>query len=247
MTEREQGIAILVPLAAILFIPLAGVPGVSSRLGAVFVELLVGLPCLMLLPGVLRRDVFPLRCRVPALALAPLLFSLAIAYQLLYTLLARMLPVPENQVQRIQDSFQVGSPAEGVLLALSVLVFAPVMEEVFFRGFLPWAWAERYGQRGMLLVPALVFAVLHVDPWHLPDLFLLGLGLGVLRFRLNSLVPAIGLHAFNNLLSLVQLRTSGTMVEDFLAGSGTGPPWLALLCALPGGLWLLILGLRRPS
>lgn len=247
MTEREQGIVLLVPLAAILFIPLAGHGGVSSRLGAIFIELLVGLPGLMLVPAVLRPAVYPVHGRIPPWLLAPLLLSLAIAFQLLYQALGRVLPVPDSHLVLVRESFQAHSRLESWLLALSVIGLAPLMEELFFRGFLPWAWLNRFGMRGMLVGPALLFALLHLDPWHLPDLFLLGLGLGVLRHRLGSLVPAIGLHAFNNLLSLVQLNSAGSALERFLAGSGSGPPWLALACALPGGLWLLMLGRRRPD
>jgi hypothetical protein len=94
MTEREQGIVLLVPLAAILFIPLAGHGGVSSRLGAIFIELLVGLPGLMLVPAVLRPAVYPVHGRIPPWLLAPLLLSLAIAFQLIYQVLGQVLPCP---------------------------------------------------------------------------------------------------------------------------------------------------------
>lgn len=243
MTEREQGIVLLVPLAAILFIPLAGDGGVSSRLGAIFIELLVGLPGVLLLPAALRPVVYPLRGRLSAWVLAPLLLSLAIAFQLLYQVTGLLLPVPEAHQLLVHNSFQAHSSLEQSLLVVSVLGFAPLMEELFFRGFVPWSWARRYGHRGLLLAPALLFALLHLDPWHLPDLLLLGLALGLLRVRLNSLVPAIGLHAFNNLLSLLQLQTGGEALSGWLSLDQAGLPWLALVCALPGALWLLALAL----
>jgi hypothetical protein len=145
----------------------------------------------------------------------------------------------------VRESFQAHSRLESWLLALSVIGLAPLMEELFFRGFLPWAWLNRFGSRGMLVGPALLFALLHLDLWHLPDLFLLGLGLGVLRHRLGQSGAGHRVACLQQPALACPVEQRRSTLEQFLDGSGIGPPWQALVCALPGGLWLLMLGMRR--
>ena len=246
MTERERSVALLVPVAAILFIPGSGGQGVNTRLISIFVELLVGLPCLLVLSANLRPAVIPLRSRVSWFWAMPLLISLALAFQLLYAILGLLIPVPEAYNTLLWQSWQSGSPTESALLFLSVLLVAPLMEETFFRGFVPWLWISRFGRRGSLIVPALFFALMHLNPWHVAELFLLALALGLLRDRLDSLVPAMALHAINNLLSLILLQSRASGLQTFINPGPGQLPWLAFLCATPGVVWLFLL-VRTPA
>jgi membrane protease YdiL (CAAX protease family) len=87
------------------------------------------------------------------------------------------------------------SALEFVLIAIPIVVAAPIVEELVFRGVL-----YRYLRGGLgvvlaVLLSALVFAVLHIV---IPPLFLMGIVLAALAQRTNSLLPGIVLHATNN-------------------------------------------------
>ena len=81
-------------------------------------------------------------------------------------------------------------------------VFAPLVEEIFFRGFLFQGFRERYGwQIGMLLSSA-IFAAAHLDPVALIPTFILGNVLAYVYHRSNSVWPGIFLHFLVNAFGL---------------------------------------------
>lgn len=92
-----------------------------------------------------------------------------------------------------------------VLLFLVAAVFAPLFEEVFFRGVLLNALWARTGNRWIgIVVSALVFSVLHPQlylGWI--AVFVIGLMLGGVFVERRSLLPCIWMHALNNTVALV--------------------------------------------
>lgn len=88
------------------------------------------------------------------------------------------------------------------LTAIVIVVVAPVSEELFFRGALTGALAQRLGAFTPLATGA-IFGAAHLEPRAFPALFVLGLLLGWLYMRTRSLFPGIAVHAANNLLALL--------------------------------------------
>ncbi|MCC6948281.1 MAG: CPBP family intramembrane metalloprotease [Bradyrhizobiaceae bacterium] len=94
-----------------------------------------------------------------------------------------------------------------LLLAVALVVAAPVVEETIFRGFLlPGFAASPIGEWGALLATSLLWALLHAQyqPFYLAQIVVLGLLFGWLRLRSGSTLLTIGLHGAVNLVSLVQ-------------------------------------------
>jgi uncharacterized protein len=101
------------------------------------------------------------------------------------------------------------SGGELLLIALPLVIGAPLVEELLFRGVL-----YRYLRGGLgvivaVLLSAIIFAVLHVV---IPPLFVMGVVLAVLTQRTDSLLPGIVLHATNNALVVLGLWAA-TSVE----------------------------------
>jgi uncharacterized protein len=99
-----------------------------------------------------------------------------------------------------------GNPLALTMLWITVLVSAPVFEEIIFRGFLMRGWSEsRLGAMGAILLSSLAFAVIHTQ-YNLYNMgFVLGLGLllGVMRWRSGSTMLTIMLHAAWNLATSI--------------------------------------------
>jgi membrane protease YdiL (CAAX protease family) len=95
---------------------------------------------------------------------------------------------------------------------LVAIVVAPLCEETFFRGFLLPGLARAMPAWAAVVTSALVFGVAHADLGSLVPLVVIGLVVGVLRWRTGSLWPGIALHALNNavaavyILSVIHLR-----------------------------------------
>lgn len=87
----------------------------------------------------------------------------------------------------------------GVWLLAAVLVLgAPVVEELFFRGLLMRALSRRFGPAWGLWGSAVAFGVAHFELLQLPALVLVGATFGWLARRSGRLGPAIWAHgAFN--------------------------------------------------
>lgn len=82
-------------------------------------------------------------------------------------------------------------------------VFAPLVEEIFFRGFLFQGFRARYGWVAGMLLSAGVFAVAHLDLVVLIPTFILGCLLAYVYHRSNSIWPGIILHFLVNSFGLL--------------------------------------------
>jgi membrane protease YdiL (CAAX protease family) len=81
-------------------------------------------------------------------------------------------------------------------------IFAPLVEEIFFRGFLFQGFRARYGWVSAMLLSAAIFAVAHLDPVALIPTFILGCLLAYLYHRSNTVWPGVILHFLVNALGL---------------------------------------------
>ncbi len=85
-----------------------------------------------------------------------------------------------------------------VLLGISAVLVAPIMEEVFFRGFLVGALSRAWSAPIALLGSSAVFAALHFDVGSMIPFALIGLVFGALYLRTKSVAaPVIAHLGFN--------------------------------------------------
>ena len=92
--------------------------------------------------------------------------------------------------------------------AVLALIFAPLLEELFFRGFMFAGLAGRWGPYWAALASALLFMGAHLEPIRFPPLFVLGLLLAWLYHRTRSLWSPILVHLMNNAIAV------GVMISD---------------------------------
>jgi uncharacterized protein len=93
------------------------------------------------------------------------------------------------------------------LLVIAFCVAAPITEEFFARGFLYRGWSESFLRPGgAIILSSMVWTALHLqyDWFFLGEVFSIGLLLGYLRYRSNSIWLTVTLHGLNNLAAVVQ-------------------------------------------
>ena len=123
-------------------------------------------------------------------------YILIILHNALLTLLG-----VETQGENIVELFaRLDSP---VWFFIVGAIFAPLVEEIFFRGFLFQGFRVRYGWKPAILLSSAVFAVAHLDPVVLIPTFILGCLLAYMYHRSNSIWPGIILHFLVNSSSLL--------------------------------------------
>lgn len=97
------------------------------------------------------------------------------------------------------------SPLDWLMLAILIVVLAPVCEELFFRGVFYNLCREWVSPVSSALLSSLVFTSVHQEPsWFLP-VFVLGYGLARAYERSGSLGVSITIHAVQNGLSFTLL------------------------------------------
>jgi membrane protease YdiL (CAAX protease family) len=95
---------------------------------------------------------------------------------------------------------------------VSVVIFAPIIEEFLFRGCLQNYLKLHFGTKAAIQLSALCFALFHLTPSQgignfslAVSLFLLGLFLGFLYEKQNSLFASVGLHMTFNTVSALRI------------------------------------------
>ena len=100
-------------------------------------------------------------------------------------------------------------PLSLTLLLLTTVVFAPLFEELVFRGALLPVLAQAYGRVLGVIVSALVFALAHLSVGEFPPLVVLGLGLALLRLSSGRLFPCVLMHSLWNGVTFINLVLLG--------------------------------------
>lgn len=87
-------------------------------------------------------------------------------------------------------------------IALAI-IFAPVAEEFLFRGVIVRGFARNYSFKTAVLVSALLFGLVHLNPWQFVSAFYGGIILAWLFIETKSIIPCIYAHALYNGLDLI--------------------------------------------
>ena len=154
-----------------------------------------------------------------------LLFSLG-SFSVFFYLLSLIFPDYASQILErdllIGDSSRYPQMYNSLILFL-LLIYAPFVEEVIFRGILLQRWSAKWGLPWGLCTSSLLFGLLHIN--NPLGLTLFGLVMGLLYIRTRSLWMPILCHALNNLAAVgingLSELTGGTeayTIDDVRAG-----------------------------
>jgi membrane protease YdiL (CAAX protease family) len=133
-------------------------------------------------------------------------FVLSVALQVV----AHFLPIPKELPI---DSF-FRTPAEAWALGILSVTLAPLMEELFFRGFLYPVFARRLGVAVAIFLTALAFALLHgaqlMFSWGpVLVIFLVGMVLTMVRAKTNSVAAGVIIHmAYNGTITVAMFAAT---------------------------------------
>lgn len=107
--------------------------------------------------------------------------------------------------QRARELIDAAHAGWIIVLALVVVIGAPFVEELTYRGLLQGSLVRRIQPRLALLIVAIFFAVIHMSPVEIPGLFAFALVLGFMRERTGRLGMCMVTHAAFNTTGLVLL------------------------------------------
>jgi uncharacterized protein len=106
-------------------------------------------------------------------------------------------------VPGLADALEGVGEGNLLLAVVGLVVLPPLVEETVFRGVLVERFAVKWGLAVGIVVSAVAFGLLHVDPIGAG---MFGVVTALLYLRTGSLWPGILIHAANNLVALLSMR-----------------------------------------
>ncbi len=158
------------------------------------------------------KEVFPLKKFNPVLVILLITFFLG-AQQLLNSvnrIVEQVIPAPVWFWELFSKIFENDFGFWGAFM--KVVIIAPVVEELIFRGVVMHGLMRNYSKTTAVFFSGLLFALFHLNPWQFPATFVLGLLLGWLMTGTRNIGLAILGHSLNNLLVLLSI-TYHTQLE----------------------------------
>ncbi len=114
----------------------------------------------------------------------------------------------------VDVSFECDTPLDIALFYISVAVMPALVEEFAFRGVV-LNILRKYSDGLAILVSAVLFGLMHGNFTQIPFALVVGLILGYIAVKTNSLLPGIIIHFLNNALSVTfNLLTTNTKLSD---------------------------------
>ncbi|MCL4481736.1 MAG: CPBP family intramembrane metalloprotease [Bacteroidetes bacterium] len=148
--------------------------------------------------GLPYREIYPIKLfhwlNIPALLIS--LVALQFFMNEVSIRLEKVLPPPDWFLELFNRLFESDLGIWGGILR--VVILAPIVEELIFRGIIFSGFQKIYPAFWAIFFSALLFALFHLNPWQLGPTFLLGLLLGFVRLRTGSLLAAMFTHALHN-------------------------------------------------
>lgn len=130
--------------------------------------------------------------------------------------------------------------------ALKVVVFAPIVEEILFRGIIMHGLMRNYRSWYAILLSGILFSAYHLNPWQMSYTFFLGLLLGWIMVKTRSLPFAILVHALNNLLVLLSVTYDKKISEYAVFNMPQSENIKISIMAISAGILLFIAFSMRP-
>ena len=129
-------------------------------------------------------------------------------------LLNQLMPNPSEHLEQL-DKMVEHHAQSSVLTLLCVISLVPgVVEELLFRGFVQRRLLRRLPAITSILITSLLFAAAHLDPMHAAGVAPLGIWLGVIAWRANTIWPAMLGHIGNNAFAVLAIGVAGQTPED---------------------------------
>lgn len=112
-------------------------------------------------------------------------------------------PMPEILRQAIEESLKIQSTSDLIIIIISAIFFAAIVEEMLFRGFVQTSFEHHFDVTKAVMSSALIFTIIHFNPWWAIQVMIIGVILGVMAWKSNSIIPPMIVHLINNGIALI--------------------------------------------
>ncbi len=125
-------------------------------------------------------------------------------------------PMPEVFQEAIEASLKIHSTSDFLIIVFSAVFLAAIVEELLFRGFVQTTFEHHLDITKAVMSTALIFTVIHFNPWWSIQMIIFGIILGVMAWKSNSIIPPAIVHFVNNGIALIFANIDSAKYQWYL-------------------------------
>jgi len=137
-----------------------------------------------------------------------------------------IIPLPQWFIEQL-TFMQANSATDWILLFLGVVALAAISEEFVFRGFLQVTLERKGDVTRAVILASISWTLIHINPYWAIQIFIMGIIIGFIAWRTNSIIPPVIVHALNNFMSLLFFNF-GEELDWYLMGEHV-TPWILVV------------------
>jgi uncharacterized protein len=120
--------------------------------------------------------------------------------------LVGIMPMPDF----MKKVFLELSKQTGVFSFITIVIAAPVLEELIFRGIILDGLLKRYSPMKSIVVSSILFGIVHLNPWQFIAALVIGFFSGWVYYKTRQLSLSILIHFVNNSVAFVSMYFGDT-------------------------------------
>lgn len=147
-----------------------------------------------------------------------LCLALGISGQFAIMLILSILPFPESWFQMHNESSQIILQSNMAMQIIAVAIVAPLAEEIIFRACIQGTLSQGLPKWASILIASVIFGLMHGSPLAIVYATALGILMGWLYAKFDSIIPSMIFHfGFNLTTLLISSETLFIVVFVFTA------------------------------
>lgn len=150
-----------------------------------------------------------------------------------------IVPSPEWLSEMLKP-LQAQSSWEWLQVLFGAVLIAAVSEEFLFRGFLQISLEQKGDVTRAVILTSIAWTLIHQNPYWAVQIFVMGVLIGYVAWRTNSVWPTIIIHGLYNLIGVLFVNTDVLKIFPFYEWRGHVNPLLVI-----AGLVLLIFSIKK--
>jgi len=111
------------------------------------------------------------------------------------------IPMPEF----VKNIFLEFASQNGIYSFLTIVIAAPILEELIFRGIILNGLLKKYTPLKSILISSALFGLVHLNPWQFVAAMIIGMFSGWVYYRTRKLSLSILIHAVNNSIAFASM------------------------------------------
>jgi membrane protease YdiL (CAAX protease family) len=112
----------------------------------------------------------------------------------------------------LQDLFESTLGNKYIIVSILLVGIIPAfVEELLFRGVILHGFKENYSRKKAIIISALLFGIIHLNPWQFVTAFIIGIISAWICIKTGSIILSIYIHLFNNTVSVFSMKFKDVM------------------------------------